>query len=996
MKRDRSLRSPFWSGAALAVCALLTGHLILFSGCTSSGGPSGATVLPPSPSASPGLLVNGRVITPAGTTSAQVGGMPLNVVVSPDGSYAVTTSSSLDSRLCSVRVSDASVVSSIAYATFDNSNPNSGYFYGLAFAPDGTLYAAQGAHGGIDVLNLSSDGTLTRTRTIGPFPAVPPTTSTAAYLPQDQPSGLALDGRGYLYVTNYVSVDIVPGTLPGPSTLSVFRTDGTRVTKAPYIIQSGSPCYPYAIAVKSDGSTTYVASQRDSCVHVLNTTDPTTPAPDIATPTIATGAHPDALVLDHNESRLYVANGTSDTISVIDTASNRVISTVLLRPPSVHDLPGVSPTGLALSPDDKTLYASLGDFNAVAVVDTATATLRGYIPVGWYPTAVAAAPDNHTLLVTNGWGTSAMNPNPQLNYLDPDVILINKSVTPPNYAGSPGPGYVMNAIPGNVSRIDLANALPALETSTAQVVRNTQNTAMTGDSAGNALASLGVGAGKIKHVIYVIKENRGYDQVLGDLPSGNGDSSLTIYGRAITPNQHALAERFILLDNFYNNAPVSGEGWVWCTQSLANEFVIRYIPYVYRLAYATYNVNYDFGGQNRKRVTGGFPAAAPDGSPLSTSPTGQPPISDISAGPNGYLWDKVRAAGISFRNYGFYLTDGVAANTPQNGSSWLVPDNYPCAVGLQPPGHFPVPKGQTPGVSDYDFRKFDFGYADSSAWVEHGLQAAALGLTTTPPVSNATPPQYGYYSNTTTHPAMPSRFAEWNREFQAMLADDPTGGSIPTFMTVRFPRDHTAGTNPGLNSPRAMLADNDYAVGELVEAVSHSPIWESTAIFVIEDDAQFSPDHVDTHRSICFVISPWIRRGTVDSRFYDTNSVLKSIELLLGLTPMSQYDANANPIMAGWDTAPNNNAPYTAILPPKSLIAEVNPPISGMSKNDPRRRLALMSSKMNFSREDAAPVAQLNEILWKTAKGPSSAVPAPRVNEPPGLRRETRSEDDDD
>jgi phospholipase C len=233
-----------------------------------------------------------------------------------------------------------------------------------------------------------------------------------------------------------------------------------------------------------------------------------------------------------------------------------------------------------------------------------------------------------------------------------------------------------------------------------------------------------------------------------------------------------------------------------------------------------------------------------------------------------------------------------------------------------------------------------------------------------------------------------------------MLKQDPTGNSVPAFMMVRFMRDHTMGLNPTFGSPRAMMADNDYAVGELVQAVSNSPIWTSTVIFVIEDDAQFSNDHVDTHRSFCQVISPWIKTGTVDSRFYDTNSVLKSIELLLGLSPMSQYDHFSNPIMGGWDAAPNNSAAYAAILPPSDIIGEVNPKILAYNSKDPRRRLALLSSKMNWKVADAAPYRLLNEVLWKDSKGPKSKMPKPRVSKlamfDKNKARNSRHDGDDD
>jgi hypothetical protein len=290
---------------------------------------------------------------------------------------------------------------------------------------------------------------------------------------------------------------------------------------------------------------------------------------------------------------------------------------------------------------------------------------------------------------------------------------MNVTTQAPFYTGAPGTGYVLNAIPGNVSRIDVNAALAALPASTAQVVKNCLNTPAMGTASGDALAALGIGSGKIKHVIYIIKENRGYDQILGDLPQGNGDPSLTLFGRNVTPNQHALAERFILFDNFYNNAPVSGEGWTWCTQSMANEFVIRVMPITYCFMLPTYEINYAFEGQAYGYITGGFPANDPDGNKLSdVFSTGLPPINNVAEAPGGYIWDKVEKAGLTHRNYGFYLSGGIAS-----GAEIVIPDNYPTVAGLQPPGHFPPPAKESAGVTDFDYRKFSFTYADSDAWV---------------------------------------------------------------------------------------------------------------------------------------------------------------------------------------------------------------------------------------------------------------------------------------
>jgi len=960
-----------------ALCA------VFFVGCSSSQSGN------PAPSAS-NILVNGRRITPAGTTSSQVGVMPLNIVISPDGKYAITTSSCLNALLSTLRVSDGAVVSSLAFPADNPNIPNGGLFYGLVFDPTPynntyTLYAAQGAYGTVAVLTLGSDGTLTQ---IGTIPGKPSVGSIASYMPLDQPAGIAF-ANGNIFMANYFSVTLGAAYQPA-STLSMYRaSDGTRLGSYTFndAANTNTPSFPYAVVAKSDGTRAYVVSQRDGCVYVLDTTDPVN---ILLVSKIPNLTHPSALLLNNAQTLLYIANAGSDTISVVNVANDQltVIATVLLRPSNVSNLPGVSPSGLALSPDEKTLYASLGDFNAVGVIDTGTNQLIGYIPVGWYPTALAATPDGKALLVVNGWGTTAMNPNPDMNYLDPDVLAINFDPSIPTWVAPPGPGYVLNSIPGNVSRIDLTKAIPTLAQSTAQVISNNQNTPAMGSGANEKLASIGIKSGKIKHVIYIIKENRGYDQVLGDLPQGNGDPSLTIYGREITPNQHALAERFILLDNFYNNAPVTGEGWVWCTQSIANAFTIKSIPYAYQLSLATYLINGAYDGQVNGYITGGYPAQDQDGNCLNNTCTAMPSIPMVAASPGGFIWDGVRAAGLSYRNYGFFLSNGAAKKSPcptpldpENCQS--IPDNYPTVAGLCPPGHIPTPADQVAGFSDYDFRQSDLFYADSDAWVKYGFQAADLGLTTGTLACPNGNPSTGCYKSPNSRAlvvAQPSRSREWNREFQAMLALDPTGDSVPAFMTVRIMRDHTMGLNPGYGSPRAMMADNDYAVGELVEALSNSPIWTSTVIFIIEDDSQFSNDHVDSHRSFCQVISPWIKRGTVDSHFYDTNSVLKSIELLLGLAPMSQYDHFANPIMGGWDTTPNNNAPYAAILPPRNIIGEMNPSISSYASKDPRRRLALLSSKMNWKVADAAPYWLLNEVLWKDAKGPNAKMPKPRVS----------------
>jgi DNA-binding beta-propeller fold protein YncE len=599
---------------------------------------------------------------------------------------------------------------------------------------------------------------------------------------------------------------------------------------------------------------------------------------------------------------------------------------------------GATPTGLALSPLEETLYVSLGDMNAVAVVEVngKEPKLKGYIPTGWYPTGVVVSGDGSKLLVANAKGTRTRNPDPKYK----------------QGVFEEDPSYIQNIIEGNVSCIPVPDS-DELAKDTNMVLANNGLPGKEGEdhkmgSQGNddfddqRLDAIGLKAGKIRHIIYIIKENRTYDQVLGDLPQGNGDPSLVLFGPDVTPNQHALAQRFVLLDNFYDCGEVSGDGWPWSTQSMGNEYVIKNVPYFY----SDRGRNYDFEGQNNSYLTGGFPAKSPDGTTLSAFfPNGAPAIPDVAESPAGHLWDIAQAAGLSYRNYGFYYSFGVKFM-----GVTVFPDNYPASAGLRPAGH------DLNGISDFDYRRYDNDYPDSDA----------PSFYSCPYLRSS----YGKYN-------MPSRFAEFNREFKEMLNKDPSGNAVPALMTVRFNHDHTQGATPGKFSPKAEVADNDYAVGQLVELISNSPIWESTAIFVIEDDSQDGPDHVDAHRSTCYVISPWIKANSVDHTFYNTDSVLKTIELLLGLSPMSQYDAVANPIL-DFDDEPSNNGKYAAMLPTMGVICDQNPKMMVLKHRDPRRKLALQSLAMDFDHPDSAPARRLNEVIWKTVKGSKSRMPAPR------------------
>jgi DNA-binding beta-propeller fold protein YncE len=879
-------------------------------------------------SASSRQLPTGKTISwPPLGTQLNVGSLPMNIILSPNGQYALVSDMGFDQSLTAINASTGGFVSNIDYpnCNYCPYQTTNGLYYGLAFGNNGLLYAAQGGNNTIDVLNLSPRGILAD---LGNFPAT---------LPTDFPSGLATDTRGYLYVVNNdPSTFFVPGSVAIYSQSTQTEVGRYSFTGSWY----GTPNYPLAIAVMSNGSKAYVSSERDGAVYDLNTSDPTNPT---LTAAIPTGANPDSVLLNQAQSLLYVANAGSDTVSVVNTATDLIVSSILLRPPALQNVAGSStPTALALSPNGNTLYVTLGDLNAIAVlaVNGTNLTLSAYIPGGWYPSSVVA-PTNQTILATYGKGTVTRYPNP--GYIQWDF---NES-----------PWYDQHLVQGQVAFISGLNNGEKLQQWTASVLKDSE----TGQVNDHRLDRIGLQSGNIKHVFYIAKENRTYDQVLGDVPGGNGDSSLALFGASITPNLHALAQRFVLLDNAYTNSEVSFDGWGWLTQAIANEDLIKDVPY----EYSGRGRNYDVEGQNNGYNVGGFPAYNPDGQQISPIyfPNGAPSIPDVTQGPGGHIWDAVRSAGITYRNYGFFLSTGI---NDSNGNV-IMPDNYPDVLGNQPPGH------NLQGVSDWDYRRFDSNYPDSDAsaiYTQRGAQNCSYQETA-----------YGKYNSS-------SRVHEWLREFQRMLAIDPSGNSVPAFETIRLPHDHTQGPTSGDFAPIAEVADNDYAIGQLVQAISNSVIWNSSAIFIIEDDAQDGPDHVDCHRTTTYVISPWISQSSIDHRFYNNTSVLKTMEMLMAVPPLTSYDATAAPIM-DWNTQPANNAPYTAVLPAQDIICAQSPDMNTLPLNDPMRKMMVRAGQMDFEHPDSAPSGELNEMIWKSVKGMNSQMPKP-------VHATTSSDQDDD
>ncbi|MCZ8516582.1 carbohydrate-binding protein [Paenibacillus filicis] len=585
--------------------------------------------------------------------------------------------------------------------------------------------------------------------------------------------------------------------------------------------QASVGSYPYGVGLSADGHTAYVTNQAESTISILSV-DGLTLTPQNK---LTVGTHPNSMLLDAKRNWLYVANGDSDTISIVNTVSNTVVNTISLAP--YPDAPnGSSPTNMTLSPDGGTLYVANSGNNDVAVVDVSDkgefGRTKGLIPTGWYPTGVQVAPGGQLLITSaKGLGTGP-----------------NVGKDPANPQNGP---YITLMLQGYLSVVP-APSESQLATYTRMVRENNgfddKGKAKGFDKHFNAPGTIvprhpGEGS-PIKHIIYIVKENRTYDQVLGDLGKGNGDPSLTLFGWNVTPNQHKLAQQFVTLDNFYADGEVSQDGWDWATEANSNPFN-QYLTHQY---YGGTGGGYDSSGYLDSQVTAG------------------------NADPSrAFLWDAAAAAGMTFRHYGMHSLP----------SDWFGPNNeVKC-----PAGKYCTFEKLLNDNTDHDYPWFDMGITDMA------------------------------------------RYQEWNKEFQQYVAND----NLPTFQFIDLPRDHSAGGGTAL----ALATDNDQALGKIVETVSHSKYWKDTAIFVVEDDAQGGVDHVDAHRTIAQVISPYTQRGIIDSHFYSQVSMLRTMELLVGLGPLTQFDAAALPMIYSFGDKPNF-AGYDAVMAP-TVSATVSSPI---------------------------------------------------------------------
>jgi YVTN family beta-propeller protein len=787
----------------------------------------------------------GWIVTPAGT-QVTLGDRPYGIALSPDGKTLLISNDGQSTQsLMVVDRASGAVVQTIPYASPE------ALFIDVVFSPDGKhAYASAGGNNKIRVYDVQGQQLTERA-------SIPlPTTGPDGKPINPGPAGLAIapDGRT-LYAANSLS-----------DSITIIDTTAAKVTATVPVGHN-----PYTVLLAPDGRTAYVSNWGEQSVTVLDT------ATTQVRGTIQVGTHPNALALNPTRNELYVANGDSDSVSVLDIATTTVVRTIDLAPYRGAQ-EGSSPNALAVAPDGRHLYVTNAGNNDVVVVDLAApptpanpngAAIVGMIPTGWYPTGLALAPEGQTIYVINGKGLGA---GPNLNGPNP-----YRSQTPPDQ-------YVGSMIKGTLSIIPTPSRAQ-LAQYTQQVIKNNdfdeRDKVRLGQTQNTHVIPRHVGdPSPIKHVIYVIKENRTYDQVLGSLGRGNGDPSLNLFDDQSAPNQRQLAREFVTLDNFYADSEVSADGWNWSTAAYANTYVQKSWP----ANYSGRNRPYEFEGGN-----------------LATAPSADPQ--------NAYIWDQLDRAHVAYRNYGFWATGTVPAQ--------VAPTEPELAAH-----------------TDLAFPGYNLAITDQT------------------------------------------RVDEWLKEFQTYVAN----GQLPPVEFVRLPNDHTAGTRAGAPTPKAMVADNDLALGRLVDAVSHSPFWATSAIFVVEDDAQNGPDHVDAHRTIAEVISPYSRLGAVDSTFYDTAAMLRTIELIVGVAPLTQFDAAAVPMVNSFSNTPDL-APYTAIAPAQPLN-ELNGATAPM---------AAQSAQMDLSVEDRAPEQALNEAIWKSVRGADSEMPAPQT-----VFRSANKESDDD
>jgi len=765
------------------------------------------------------LLPNGWKLSPAGN-SIPLGDLPLNMQLSASKKLLAVTNNGQSTQ--TIQLIDPKSEKLLDEKTIGKS------WYGLKFSADEKHLFASGGND-----NIILDYPIKQQKL-----GKPDTITLGRKWPKDKicPTGIEVDdaaGKLYTVTKEDNSLYVID-----------LRTKKT-------LLKTALGHEAYSCLLSANKKELYITLWGGDAVAVFNTNSNT------ITATIATGNHPNEIIRSKNSSNLFVANANDNSVSVINTKTKKVIETISAEM-YPNALTGSTTNGLALSADEKTLYIANADNNCLAVFDVSVSGKsfsKGFVPTGWYPTNVKTY--GKTILVANGKGFSSL-PNP--NGPKP-VVNADDSEYQKGSATTKELQYIGGLFKGTLSFISTPSEIQ-LKKYSKQVYANTPyNKKVEREAlgeAGNPIPRRAGQASPIKHVFYIIKENRTYDQILGDVKAGNGDTSLCIFPEKITPNHHALAREFVLLDNFYVDAEVSADGHNWSTAAYATDFVEKTWP----TSYGKRGGNYDFEGTRQ-----------------------------VAYPKKGFIWDYCQRAGLSYRSYGEFAGDGVATIKALQ--------NHICPA--------------SPG--------FDLTIPD----VE--------------------------------------RTRIWAHDFDSLLLKN----AVPQFSTIRLGNDHTSGQRKGAVSVISALGDNDLALGQLIAHISESPIWKESVVFVLEDDAQNGSDHVDAHRSPAFVISPYIKKGSVNHAMYSTSGVLRTMELILGLPPMSQYDAAALPLFDCFTAKPD-----LAVYQAKAAQVDLT------KRNTAQNKSAERSSSFNLAKEDAVPDLELNEVVWKAVKGEKSIMPAPR------------------
>ncbi len=765
------------------------------------------------------LLPNGWSISPAGR-SLPLGDLPLNLAVSPSKKFVAVTNNGQSVQ--SVQLIDAKNEKILDQVVVGKA------WYGLKFSADNRFLYASGGN----------DNWILKYAIAGNKLKIKDTLILGKKWPNKiSPAGIELDE----------SVQRMYVVTKEDNALYVMDLRSKQMIRR---LDLGAEAYACKLSLNK--KELYIALWGGNKVLIYNVLQ------GKITSEILVGSHPNEMILSKNGKWLFVANASDNSVSILNMATRKVVE--VLNAALYPNAPtGSATNGLALSENEKTLYIANADNNCLAVFDVSTvgkSASRGFIPVGWYPTNVKVI--GQKIFVSNGKGFSSFpNPNGPNPASEKQRVAYQKGDT----AAQRKIEYIGGLMKGTLSIINLPTTAQLAKYSKL-VYENTPYTKekenFAAGMAGNPIPQKVGDPSPIKHVFYIIKENRTYDQVLGDIKEGNGDTSLVLFGENITPNQHNLARNFVLLDNFYVDGEVSADGHNWSMSANANDYLEKTWPT-------------DYGGRG-----GNYDA---EGNRAIANPR------------DGFLWDYCQRAKVSYRTYGEFA------------------DNYKANLKVLE-GHF----------CPY-FTSWDESVRDTT------------------------------------------RFFQWKREFDSLLLVD----QVPQFNSIRFINDHTEGQRLGKPTVFAHVADNDWAVGLFVEHLSKSKIWNQSVVFILEDDAQNGADHVDAHRSTAYVAGGLVKRNFVDHTMYSTSSVLRTMELILGLPPMSQFDAAAESLWRCFTEKPNPT-PFLSV--PSNV--DLN------DKNINKTTSARMSESFDFSKEDNIPDLLFNQVIWKAVKGENSEMPAPK------------------